>query len=40
MARREINAGVQEAFDNLSLQVTLNAMIWESAKQITYWEIA
>lgn len=37
---RDINAGVQESFDNLSLQVTLNAMIWESAEQITYWEIA
>lgn len=37
---RDINAAVQEAFDNLPLQVTLNAMIWESVEQITYWEIA
>ena len=37
---RDINATVQGAFDNLPLQVTLNAMIWESTEQVIYWEIA
>lgn len=39
----DINAGVQEAFDNLPTQVKLNAMIWkgmESAEQVIFWEIA
>ena len=42
-ADEDINAAVQEAFDNLPMQVTLNAMIWEameSTEQVIYWEIA
>lgn len=38
----EINRLVQEAFDELPLQVVLNAMIYdglESVSQITQWEI-
>ena len=42
-ADADINAGVQEAFDNLLTQVKLTAMIWEgleSAEQVIFWEIA